>query len=253
MRDSDFFSGIAHGKIPWGDRQMSVPVFYYDITGLSVLMLASLDKLKAILPSKRMHPYRVTPWHGIFVITAYEYRDTDIEPYNEVILGVPLLMDKSSPLFMGVLRKAPEITMMYIHHIPVNTQIALESGVEFASFPKILAEIDFKSSADWLTCQMNADGKHILTIKGRKLKLEQFPRQHLHPITVSQSRMLRLEFNLSECQAGLSNNQSDVSLELGDHPMAQELRDLRLGRILQYQYCQQLQAVLSPVCESYPL
>ena len=37
MRNSEFFSlGIYQGKIPWGDRQISVPIFYYDLMILAV-------------------------------------------------------------------------------------------------------------------------------------------------------------------------------------------------------------------------
>jgi hypothetical protein len=161
MRNSEFFSGIAHLQVPWGSRQISVPVFYYDMMSLAVFMLAPVKNVKTILPSKRMNPYRVTPWHCIVAISAFEYRDTDIEPYNEVSIAVPFVMDRVSPLFTGVLRKAPEVPMMYIHNLPVTTEIARAAGVEFAGFPKFLADIGFERKGEWLSCQVNADGKHM--------------------------------------------------------------------------------------------
>ena len=39
--------------------------------------------------------------------------------------------------------------------------------------------------------------------------------------------MLRLEFNLSECQAGFSKKQSDVLLEPGNHPVGLMLAELK--------------------------
>jgi hypothetical protein len=235
MRNSEFFSGIAHLQVPWGSRQISVPVFYYDMMSLAVFMLAPVKNVKTILPSKRMNPYRVTPWHCIVAISAFEYRDTDIEPYNEVSIAVPFVMDRVSPLFTGVLRKAPEVPMMYIHNLPVTTEIARAAGVEFAGFPKFLADIGFERKGEWLSCQVNADGKHILTLTGRKTKLELRPRERIYPITCAHGRLLRLELIWSECNAGLSKAQSDVRLELGNHPIAQGLRGLNLGRVLLYQ------------------
>ena len=253
MRNSEFFSGIFHEIIPWGNRQISVPVFYYDIMSLTVFMLTPIKNVKTILPSKRMNPYRVTPWHCVVVISAYEYRDTDLGPYNEVSIGVPFVMDRVSPLFTGILWEEPEVPMMYIHHLPVTTEIARDAGIEFAGFPKFLADINFESKGEWLSCQVNADGKHILTLTGRKTKLEPLPRQRIYPITCTHGHLLRLELVMSERHAGHTKAQSDVRLELGDHQIAHELRDLHLGRMLVYQYCPQHQAILTPVCESYPM
>lgn len=253
MRNSEFFSGIYQGKIPWGDRQISVPIFYYDMMILAVFMLAPIEKVKAILPSKRMNPYRVTPWHCIVTIHAFEYRDSDIDPYNEVIIGVPFVMDKVSPLFTGIFRETPKVPMLYMHHLPVTTEIARAVGVEYASFPKFLADISFESKGEWLTCRVNADGKHLLSLTRRKIRLSPYPRQRMQPITLGQDRLLRLEVIWSECEMGTSKVQSDVRLELGNHRIAQELRDVNLGRVLAYQYCPQCQAILIPVCASYPV
>ncbi len=251
MRNSEFFQGIAHGKASWGKRQISVPLFYYDMTTLAAFVLAPTEKVKSMLPSTGMNPYRVTPWHSTIAISAYEYRDTDIKPYNEVAIGVPFVMHRVSPLFTGVLRKTPAVPMMYIHHLPVTTEIARAAGVEFAGFPKFLADVSFKCKSEWLSCSVSEGGKHILTLTGRKLKLRQLPRQRLYPITFQKDRLLRLELILSECEGGISKVQTDIKLELGDHQIAQELRNLKLGRILQYEYCPQRQAILTPVCESY--
>jgi hypothetical protein len=38
---------------------------------------------------------------------------------------------------------------------------------------------------------------------------------------------------------------------LGDHPIAQELEELGLGRMLAYQYAPSYQSILSPVLESF--
>ena len=61
MRNSSFFQEIEHVSVPWGERSIQVPVFYFDNMRLDVLYLAPQDKLKALLPSTRMHPIRVTP------------------------------------------------------------------------------------------------------------------------------------------------------------------------------------------------
>ncbi len=51
----------------------------------------------------------------------------------------------------------------------------------------------------------------------------------------------------------VSRDPSDVRLKLGDHPIAQELRRLNLGRMIDYRYCPQGQLILNSILESYGL
>ena len=49
-------------------------------------------------------------------------------------------------MFTGILRKPPTEPEVYIHHLPVTTEIARDAGVEFAGYPKFLAYIGFTVS-----------------------------------------------------------------------------------------------------------
>ncbi|NDJ62373.1 MAG: hypothetical protein GYB67_14695 [Chloroflexi bacterium] len=50
-----------------------------------------------------------------------------------------------------------------------------------------------------------------------------------------------------------SRRVDDVQLELGDHPIADELGDLQLGRMIELRYMPKHQAILSLALESYPM
>jgi hypothetical protein len=251
MQDSDFFQQIPHVPVPWGDRKMHVPLFYYDLASITAAFLTPLDNIRALLPSSRMHPLRVTPWHGMTSITAYEYRDCDIGPYNEVAIGFPITLDKASPVFTGLLRKPRGIPKAYVHHLPVTTQIAMDAGVEFANYPKFVADITFEKKAGALHCRLSEDQHHILTLSVQELPLQPVARTHLHSITYWEDRILRLEFIFAERRQGISRSAAHAHLELGEHPIAQDLRELKPGRMLYCQYTPQFQAILSPVLESF--
>jgi hypothetical protein len=62
---------------------------------------------------------------------------------------------------------------------------------------------------------------------------------------------MRCEFIVSEREMGFSKNGLDAELQLGDHPIADELRSLKLGKIMAYMYCPQMQGILTPVIESF--
>ncbi|MCP4371820.1 MAG: acetoacetate decarboxylase family protein [Deltaproteobacteria bacterium] len=218
---------------------------------MSVSILVPIEKLKTILPSKRMKPYRITPWHSIIAITAYKYNETDLGPYNEVSIGVPISIDNETPLFTGILRKPPESLIIYPYHLPVTTEIAWEVGSEFAGYPKFIAEIEFVEEGDWITCELKIDNQDILSLRGKKIRTKKFPRICVHPITVRNGYMLRSELVISERDMGESKKGKDVKLELGEHKIAEELKGLNLGKTLSYRYCPMAQGILTPVFESF--
>jgi hypothetical protein len=253
VRNLDFFEEIEHREVPWGEKTICIPVFYYDAMTMEALFAATLTKLQAWMPSPRMRPLRLTPWHGMISISAMEYRDSDIGPYNEVSISVPFTLDRPSPILTGILRKAPEEPRAFIRHLPVTTEIARDLGVEFAGYPKILASIEFEREADRVTCHVVEDNQHILTFSGRQLETHQAPRVRMHVFTSRKGRLLRSELILSERQQAASKKAAHAQLELGDHPIAQELKALNLGRMLAYQYTPQYQSILTPVIESFAL
>jgi hypothetical protein len=251
VNTEDFFQEIEHSEVPWKQYQLHVPVFYPDIMLMTVSILAPLESVKKLLPSTRLKPYRLSPWHSTISITTYQYRQSDLGPYNEVAISIPVTIDQDTPLFTGVIRKLPKETMAYMRHLPVSTEIARVVGVEFAGYPKFVAEIEFREEDDWVTCELAADGQQILELSGRKLGLEKFPRFRMHPLTSRRGYILRSELVVSESEMGMSTRKGDVKLVLGDHPIAAELRGLNLGKVLSYGYCPRAKGVLTPVFESF--
>jgi hypothetical protein len=253
MQKEDFFKGINQIEVKSGPCITKYPIFYREVSYLGVFLLAPLHKIRDLLPSKRMYPLRLTPWHSMFTITATEYKDSDVGPYNQVSVGIPFVLDKQTPVFTGILHKAPEVPHIYTLHLPVTTELARVSGIEMANYPEFLAEIRFSKEENWINCKADSDGKNILSLSGKNLPVKPFPRQRVFPVTQKNDQLLRSEFNFSDAAAGVSKKQSDVKLEFGNHPIGQRLKDLYAGKVLQYQYYPSGQAILSSPTESYAI
>lgn len=251
MNSEDFFKGINQIEVKSGSYITKYPIFYREVSYLGLFLLASLDKIRDILPSKRMNPYRLTPWHSMFTITAAQYRNSDIGPYNQVSIGIPFVFDKQTPLFTGILHKVPEVPLIYTLHIAVTTVHSLDSGIEMDNNPEFLADINFSKENNWINCKTDSEGQNILSLSGRDIPVMLSPRQRVFPITQINDQLLRSEFNFSETMVGVSKKQSDVRLEFGDHPIGQKIKDLYSGKVLQYQYCPSGQAILSTPIESF--
>jgi hypothetical protein len=251
MRDSSFFEQIQQVSHTVEGHEFKVPTFYYDITTINAAFLTPVRQVKKRLPSRQMKPVRVTPFHAITAITAFEYRDTDIGPYNEVSIGLPVTVGRAALVGWGALRVLQEPTA-YVMQLPVTTEIARYGGVAFFGFPKFIAEIEFQRENGWIHCHLAAEGKDIFTLSARQLKTKPAGRSRLHALTIMGERILRSEIMINQPQRGVSIRQEDVRLELGDHAIANNLREMQLGRMLQLQHMPAHQSILTSAIESYP-
>ena len=251
MRDTTFFEQVTQVETPWRDQTIRLPIFYYDVTTVAAAFLTPLAPVRALLPSPRLQPLRATPWHTVTIITAFEYRDSDIGPYNEVAIAFPITLDRPAPILTGLLRAMAAGPLAYVHHLPVTTEIAYHAGVDFYNYPKFVAQITFRREGEWLHCHLAEGERTILTLTVRQLPTRPLDRWRFHGITFREERILRSEVIVNVHRQAISRNPAHVRLELGDHPIAHELRDLRLGRAVHVQYIPQNQAILTPVLESY--
>jgi hypothetical protein len=253
MIDSDFFQEVKHTLVPWLGYHLHVPVFYHDIRFISASYLAPLEKVRKLLPSSRLHPFPVMPGRAAVSITAYQYLESDLGPYNEVIFSIPVSIDRSMPQFTGSLRKSPSPVITFIHTIPVTTEIARKVGLEFAGYPKFIAEIEFEEDENWVTCHLSLQENLILRLKGRKLSCGQTPRLRVSPLTCKEGYLLRSEFVISGREMGFSRRKEDVVLTLGDDPIADPLKSLNLKSASSYGYCPHAKGILTPVFESFSM
>jgi hypothetical protein len=251
MRDTDFFQHVHQFDMHWCGRNLKMPPFYYDVRSIEADFVASADEVRSLLPSERMHPLRLSPGHCAVVIAALQYRDTDIGPYNEVLIGIPFTLDVPSPMFTGTIRHLPEVPLVYVHHLPVTTEIARGTGTEFLSAPKFLAEITFEDTGDWIRCSLAREGVPILRLSMRRGELLPARRSRTSLVTVKHHHLLRWEAVTSEHRRSTSHDDNAAELELGSHVFADELRNIGLGKPRLASFTPRCQMTLSPVLESF--
>jgi hypothetical protein len=251
MSQSDFFRHITQLPAPWQDGSIPLPTFYRDAMAIHAAFLASSERVRSFLPSPRLQPLRVAPTRCAVALAACSFRDTDLGPYNEVLLGIPVTLDERSPQFTGILRRLPAVPMIYIHRLPVTTEMARGPGIHFLAAPKFIADITFDETDERVRCRLAENGIEILTLEVRKGGLDPAERWHADMMTAREGNLLRWGWVESEQRKRVSHYSSDARLELGSHPMATEMREMQLGRVLSCEYRPRFQAVLGPVVESF--
>lgn len=251
-RDLTFFRGVPQVEVRSQGHTVRVPCFYYDVTHFSVGFLAPLKALEALLPSPEIQLLRVTPKRGLLHIGVFEYRDTDVGPYNEVAVSVAALPGTRARVGTGLLKAMREGPTAYVWQLPVTTEIARHLGVEFYGFPKFLADITIRHGEGLGRCRLAADGQVIFDLRAELPEPQAANRYYYHTLSMSEGRIVRAEVSMNLRARGTSQARNDVEIEFGDHPIGGRLADLGIGRPLEVSYIPSMQTILTSPVEGFP-
>ncbi len=259
MRGSPFFDGVTQSEVAIAGEAAKVPIFYYDGTATQAVFAARLGALRRLMPDPRFCPARIAPGLGAIAVTCFEYRDTDLGPYNELAISVVL----NEPWFLPNL---PGLALMssvrrrqlhaWVQHLPVTTEIARAGGVDFYNYPKFIAGIDFEEDDERRVCRLSEGAEHILTLSGNRIATPRSEQLQLFSHLWMDGQPQGSEFKINAIEMGKSVRPGVASLALGDrHPIARELADLiAWRRPLQYQYMARFEGILyGPEHLSLPL
>ena len=254
MRDLEFFAGVPQHPVMVAGYDGPSPAFYYDYSQTAVALATPLERIRELLPSPRLYPLRLTPRSGVTVIGVYEYRDTDIGPYNEVVIGFPVTVDRNAPVLTELRRFQVHGGSLFVWQLPVTTAIARDIGVELAGYPKFLADIGISDEAGLVTSWAAEGDRHLLTLRlPHRPPRRREVRVRAMPVTVKGDRLLRSASIARVSREAVAYDGRGVELELGDHPVAEGLRRLQMGRVIMASYAPANQMVLPGPTESWPL
>jgi hypothetical protein len=234
MRRSPFFEGVTQVEFSAGGHDVRLPIFYYDGRAISALFPARIGALRRLLPDRRFVPARLAPGVGVVGVTAFEYADTDIGPYNELAVTVVLHDPPYLPNLpgLGLVRTTRRRQLhAYVHHLPVTTEIAWVGGRAFYNYPKFVADIAFAERASELTCVLAEGGQSILTLTARTIEAPEEAELQFFSHLWMDHQPQSAEFKLHATRLGETSRPGAAQLDLSDdHPIGRELDGLLLSR-----------------------
>ena len=241
--DKDFFNQFEYKEIDFKGEKGEVPAKYYDVFTISAVFPVSARKLKKYLPTKKMKLIKPFPGISLMFVIAFEYRHISaLEPYNEVGIGFPIIFREGDQKYEGT----------RIIHLPVTTERARELGFELYGYPKFVAEINFEKGENIITCVLNHENKHILTLQVPKLEVAEGTSE-THSFTVKDNKLLRTRVT-TQSFSGSSREKGKANLALGDHPIAEEIKELLYkNESVGHSYEPKRQTVLPLAEEEYEL
>lgn len=233
MRDDVFFANTPRESFDAEGQSVEFPVFYYDYRFVTCVVMAETNKLKALLSHPEFKVAELWPGAGILSLTAFEYKDTDLGPYNEVAISIPMYFphadfvpEKSA---IAMVRKNKFST--YVHKLPVTTEIARKGGVHFYNFPKFLADITFEDTDDKTVVVLKEKDELILKITANKLRLKKSIDFEYHTFSLKDNLVLHTLIEGKAPKFAQIAMGKFAELELGSHPLGAELKEIGVGVI----------------------
>jgi hypothetical protein len=233
-RQSAFFEGIPQVDATLAGEAAKLPIFYYDGTAQTAVFPATLGAVRRLLPDPRFVPARLAPGLGAVGVTCFEYRDTDIGPYNELAITVILKDPRRGANLPGRALLAglrDKQLHAWVHHLPVTTEIARVGGVELYNYPKFVGSIDFDEGGGRRSCRLGEGDAHILTLRGPLINTPRSGEVQLFSHLWQDHQPQSSEFKLNVLAGGVSARPGAARLELGErHPIARELAGVLVSR-----------------------
>ena len=212
-------------------RTVTMPCIVRDACSATATWLVSARAAQALLPGPELEIAEVLPGRGLLSIACIDYRDNDLGDYNEVSIAffVRKREDRKGVPYMGA-----AIDMMrgllptHIVHLPVNQSFTCDAGRTIWGFPKTVDEIDFDTSGERARCIWNKNGQNVLKISFPMGGSRAFPEQALCTYSYIEGALHKTPFISSAENLGV--RMGGVKMELGAHPIADELRSLGLPK-----------------------
>ncbi|CAL9330322.1 hypothetical protein SUDANB105_00059 [Streptomyces sp. enrichment culture] len=236
----DFFRQLPKIKVDSPIGPTLTPNFYYSVSTARLTMLAPSRAIRARLPAE-LAPLEIAPGLGLISVMFFRYDVCDIDFYTEAAVGIAVRPARHGRLgfFDLVAGLKNEHLDSYVLSLPVSTEIAQVRGHDGYGFPKWVTELDVDIDRSRTTARVaNDSGGVDLSL------LATTPKQTAHPSgervssltsyttingawhsTLSQTHVL---------SAGTTRVPRDITLQVGEGRMADDLRSLRPFRTIQF-------------------
>ena len=213
--------------------EVQMPVQGRDASCFVAGFTASASAAQAAIDHTGLQVMQVRPGRAMCMLVFVDYVDGDLGPYNE--FGVCLLVGdrerRGASIVSNLRDLAAGRARALVHRLPVDGEFTLAAGRGIWGFPKTLADFDVDHRSATKRGVVSEGGQMIaaLTVRpgikvpdsGATTVLRAY--SHLDGVTRETPWVLN---NTKDTRTRIGG----ADLQLGSHPIADELRSLKLGR-----------------------
>lgn len=204
----------------WGEiqgRPITFPMEVPRMRAATVLYSVPAAAAGVLLPGDAFEVLEVAPGTAQLVVAACDYVDNPWGDYDEINLGF-LARPVGAP---------PEVVGSFVYRMPVNQAFTCEAGNRVMGFPKTVEDLTVTYTDDSASFRLAMGGHHVLTLTlpraapmGDASRVEAESYSYLDGVPHATTLSMDMGTGMVD--------PADVQLELGDSPVADELRSLGL-------------------------
>lgn len=212
-------------------RTVTLPVVVRDASSGSATYLVAAAAARRLLPGSEIDVVQPLPGRALLSLSCIDYRDNDLGDYNEISVAF-FVRERGAGVSIPYL--GPVIDLFrarlptYIHRLPVNQSFTCEAGCLIWGFPKVVHDIDIAYEGERAVCTWEADGRRVFTFSLPRRGARTLADSPLATYSYIDGALHRTGF-VSGAE-GLGFRLGGAELDLGDHPIAGELRTLGLPK-----------------------
>jgi len=185
---------------------------------------------QALIAPSGLRMAQVLPGRTLCTIGSMAYLDNDLGQYHEVAITffVHEPGARSLPAVGAAAAMLRGRLPVYIHQLPVDAEFSCAAGRGIWGFPKFMSSIDISRDHGLETVVLTVEGSHVLTQRVRLGGRRAFGERPQASFALRDGMLYRSPSTMSGELVGF--RLGGARIELGDHPIAHELRSLGLPK-----------------------
>jgi hypothetical protein len=212
-------------------REVTMPCIVRDAASGAATYLVRSAPARALVPPE-FEVAEVAPGRTVMSLAIIDYRDNDLGDYNEVSITFfvrPRGASKGIPYLGSIVDFLRQKLGTYIYKLPVNQSFTCEAGRTIWGFPKTVEQIDIDYAETSARCRLVMDGQLVLDVTLPRGGEKTMPEREMATYTLINGVAHRTSSTMGGRGFGVHGG-GRVALELGGHPIAQDLRRLGLPK-----------------------
>jgi hypothetical protein len=198
-------------------RTVAMPVVVRDASAGTALFEVDAAAAQALLPGTAFTVVESSPGRSQLALATIDYRDNDLGDYHEV--GVTLFAAPAD----GAGEQGTFIT-----HLPVDQDFTCAAGRGIWGFPKTVETIDLDYADDHTVTTLHIDGQLVLRLRLPRGGTDEMPVMDMVTYSYIDDVPHATAFGQGGTGSQVQVGDAGVELELGSHPVADQLRSLGL-------------------------
>jgi hypothetical protein len=219
--------------------ELGYPTRFRDGSSAAALFVVDSRVAQRLIDGTGFENAEILPGKGVLAFTCVHYTDTDCGVYEETaqaffvrrldragsrldsVPGIGAYLSSWRNLLAGNVAS-------YTWRLQVTTRLSQQCGLQMWGFPKELAEIDFERRAGRADCRLRMDDRDVFhfSVKADGTRTPEPITSSVYSIHDGSAHVSHLTQSYRE--TGYFPGRASV--ELGDHPLADELRALGLPK-----------------------